>query len=270
MTAELELRDVVVSFNGFRATDGVSMSIEQGELRFLIGPNGAGKTTLIDVITGLTPVTEGDVLFRGESLVGVPSHKIVQKGIGRSFQTPTVFQALTVLDNLDLAASFKMSTLKLFRKRRGISAAVADTMEQIGLTDSAHRVAGALSHGQKQWLEIGMLLVQQPRMILLDEPVAGMSPQERAATGELLQRLAGDHTIVVIEHDMAFLRSYAEKVTVLHEGKILLEGTVDQVQGNPLVQEVYLGRARDARSGHVAPTDSGEAAQAPDAQEVLS
>ena len=251
MTALLEISDLVVSFDGFRAVDGVSLSVEPGELRFLIGPNGAGKTTIIDVVTGLTKATSGSVMFEGEELLGVPEYKVVHRGIGRSFQKATVFAALTVLENLDLAHTFRRSLPSLLRRRRGVDVAVADTLERIGLTGVANRSAGTLAHGQKQWLEIGMLLVQQPKLLLLDEPVAGMSPQERADTGALLQSLAGDHTIVVIEHDMAFLRAFARKVTVLHEGKLLLEGSVDQVQGNPLVQEVYLGRARDARSGSV-------------------
>jgi len=249
MSDLLTIRDLVVSFDGFRAVDGVDLTVEQGELRFLIGPNGAGKTTLIDVVTGLTRATEGSVTFEGEELLGLAEHKIVQRGIGRSFQKATVFAALTVIENLDLAASFRRHYLSLLRRRRGVSARVATTLERIGLADVAHRSAGSLSHGQKQWLEIGMLLVQDPKLLLLDEPVAGMSPQERADTGALLQSLAGDHTVVVIEHDMAFLRAFARAVSVLHEGKVIFEGTVDQVQGNPIVQEVYLGRARDARSG---------------------
>jgi len=245
----LEITDLMVSFDGFRAVDGVSLTVDRGELRFLIGPNGAGKTTIIDIVTGLTKATEGSVKFEGGELLGLAEHEIVRRGIGRSFQKATVFGALTVLENIDLAASFRRSYLSMFRRRRGVDTLVADTIERIGLTAVARRPAGELAHGQKQWLEIGMLLVQQPKLLLLDEPVAGMSPQERAATGALLQSLTGDHTIVVIEHDMAFLRAFAQGVTVLHEGKILLEGTVDQVQGNPMVQEVYLGRARDTRSG---------------------
>lgn len=251
MSTLLEIRDLVVSFDGFRAVDGVDLTVEQGELRFLIGPNGAGKTTIVDMITGLTKATEGSILFEGNELLGLSEFEIVRRGIGRSFQKATVFGALTVVENLDLAASFRMAYPKLFRRRRKVTEVVAATLERIGLTDVAHRHAGVLAHGQKQWLEIGMLLVQEPKLLLLDEPVAGMTPQERADTGALLESLTGDHTIMVIEHDMAFLRAFARKVTVLHEGKILLEGTVDQVQGNPLVQEVYLGRARDARSGAV-------------------
>lgn len=251
MSPILEIRGLVASFDGFRAVDGVDLTVDEGELRFLIGPNGAGKTTIIDMISGLTRATEGSIRFHGRELRGLSEFDIVRLGVGRSFQKATVFGALSVVENLDLAASFRMSYPKLLRRRRGVSGHIAETLERIGLTAWAHAPAATLAHGQKQWLEIGMLLVQRPRLLLLDEPVAGMTPQERATTGALLQDLTGDHTILVIEHDMAFLRAYAHQVTVLHEGKILLEGTVDQVQGNPLVQEVYLGRARDARSGAV-------------------
>jgi urea transport system ATP-binding protein len=251
MSAVLEVEGVRVEFDGFRALDDVDLTVEAGELRFLIGPNGAGKTTLIDCITGLTRPVAGEVRFEGKALGRLPEHRRVRLGIGRSFQTPTVFETLTTIDNLDLAESFRRALPKLFMRRRGVSDGVAATVERIGLQDVAHRPAGTLSHGQKQWLEIGMLLVQRPRLLLLDEPVAGMSPQERQATGELLQELAGDHTVVVIEHDMAFLRRFAHRVTVLHEGRILSEGSVGEVQADPSVREVYLGRSRDERSGKV-------------------
>ena len=250
-TPVLAVEDLVVSFDGFRAIDGVTLEVAAGELRFLIGPNGAGKTTLVDVVTGLTKATEGRVLFEGTDITGEAEHRIVRHGIGRSFQTPTVFEALTVVENLDLAASFRRRLPALLRSRRGVSDDITATLERIGLHATADQLAGTLSHGQKQWLEIGMLLVQQPRLLLLDEPVAGMSPDERMATGELLQSLAGEHTIVVIEHDMAFLRAYAQQVTVLHEGRVLSQGDVDYVQHDPAVREVYLGRARDERSGGV-------------------
>ena len=249
MTHVLEVRGLAVEFDGFKAIDGVDFSVEQGELRFLIGPNGAGKTTLIDCITGLTRPTAGDVVFEGKSLNGLAEHRRVKLGIGRSFQTPTVFDTLTVADNLDLAEAFRSRFPRLFLRRKGVSAGVAATLERVGLADVAERPAGALSHGQKQWLEIGMLLVQEPKLLLLDEPVAGMSPQERLDTGALLHELAGEHTVVVIEHDMAFLRRFAHTVTVLHEGKIISEGSVDKVQSDPIVREVYLGRSRDERSG---------------------
>ena len=257
MTAVLEVRKASVSFDGFRALSSVNLAVEQGELRFLIGPNGAGKTTLIDCITGLTKLGEGEVWFEGRRIDGLPEHRRVRAGIGRSFQAPTVFESLTVVENLDLAEAFRRNPVSMFLRRRRVTDGVAAVLERVGLTAVAELPAGALSHGQKQWLEIGMLLAQQPRLLLLDEPVAGMSPQERLDTGALLQELAGDHTVVVIEHDMAFLRRFAHTVTVLHEGKVLSEGTVDQVQSDPAVREVYLGRSRDARSGAVPVPASG-------------
>jgi urea transport system ATP-binding protein len=249
--AMLELRDLTVSFDGFIAVDGVDLTVQRGELRFLIGPNGAGKTTLIDVITGLAQPASGTVTFDGEDITSAKEHVRVRKGIGRSFQTPTVFESLTVTENLDLAESFRRRFPLLLLKRHGTSAGVGATLERIGLTDVAGNPAKTLSHGQKQWLEIGMLLVQDPKLLLLDEPVAGMSPQERLDTGALLEELAGERTVVVVEHDMAFLRRFARQVTVLHEGRILAEGTVDEVQSHPEVREVYLGRSRDRRSGAV-------------------
>jgi len=261
-TPVLAVRGLAVDFDGFRALDGVDLTVAQGELRFLIGPNGAGKTTLIDVVTGLTRATEGTVTFAGADITGAKEHKVVRLGIGRSFQTPTVFDSLTVAENLDLAESFRRSFATLFRRARTASVPVATTLENIGLGPVAGQPAGVLSHGQKQWLEIGMLLVQDPSLLLLDEPVAGMSPQERLDTGALLERLAGERTIVVVEHDMAFLRRFAQTVTVLHEGKVLCEGTVEEVQGDPRVREVYLGRSRDERSGAVVPTDEAPADEA--------
>ena len=251
MTALLELRDIAVSFDGFKAINGVNLSVEAGELRFLIGPNGAGKTSLIDVVTGLTRPSAGSVRFDGVDITSKREHQRVRLGIGRSFQTPTVFESLTTLENLDLAATFRRPMVTMLRRRRSVSDLVANTLERIGLTQVASRPSAVLSHGQKQWLEIGMLLVQEPKLLLLDEPVAGMSPQERLDTGALLQELAGEHTIVVVEHDMAFLRRFASGVTVLHEGKVLSQGSVEQVQADPIVREVYLGRSRDERSGAV-------------------
>ncbi|GAA1017139.1 ABC transporter ATP-binding protein [Acrocarpospora pleiomorpha] len=245
MTALLEVRDLSVVFDGFRAIDGVDFTVDSGELRFLIGPNGAGKTTLIDIITGLTKPTTGTVVFDGNSLAGKREHERVRLGIGRTFQTSVVFEDLTVLENLDLAASFRRPLWSLLRRRKGVIAAVEQALETTGLADLAPRKAGVLSHGQRQWLEIGMLIAQGPRLLLLDEPVAGMSSDERARTGELLTSIAKDHTVIVIEHDMEFLRRYASQVTVLHEGKVLIEGSVDEVRADPRVQEVYLGRARE-------------------------
>ncbi|WP_062442401.1 urea ABC transporter ATP-binding protein UrtD [Herbidospora daliensis] len=245
MTALLEVRDVSVVFDGFRALDGVDFTVDHGELRFLIGPNGAGKTTLIDIITGLTKPTTGTVGFDGAVINGKREHERVRLGIGRTFQTSVVFEELTVLENLDLAASFRRPLLSLLARRRGVTEKVAEALETTGLGDLAKKKAGVLSHGQRQWLEIGMLIAQGPRLLLLDEPVAGMSADERARTGDLLTEIAKDHTVIVIEHDMDFLRRYASTVTVLHEGKLLIEGSVDEVRADPRVQEVYLGRARE-------------------------
>ncbi|MCW2914051.1 MAG: urea transporter, ATP-binding protein UrtD [Actinomycetia bacterium] len=248
MSALLEIRGLEVVFDGFWAINGIDLTVDHGELRFLIGPNGAGKTTLIDVITGLTKPSAGSVTFGGTSLVGRKEHKIVRMGIGRTFQTSVVFEELSVLENLDLAASFRRPLVTLLRQRRTVSEVVTAALETVGLGDLADRPAGVLSHGQRQWLEIGMLIAQQPRLLLLDEPVAGMSQEERERTGELLTEIAKDHTVVVVEHDMEFLRRYASQVTVLHEGAVLVEGDVATVQADPRVQEVYLGRSRDEKA----------------------
>lgn len=248
----LEVRGLRVAFDGFVAVDGVDLTVTQGDLRFLIGPNGAGKTTIVDAITGLARCT-GSVQFGGVELVGRASHRIVRAGVGRTFQTASVFDELTVLQNLDIAAGSGRGPLTMLRRRRGVPDEVAAALETIGLTALADRPAGVLAHGQKQWLEIGMLLVQDARLLLLDEPVAGMSQAEREQTGQLLQRIGEQRTVVVVEHDMEFLRSFATSVTVLHQGRVLSEGTVAEVQADPKVVEVYLGRGAGAR-GHAAGT----------------
>ncbi|MDP1803639.1 MAG: urea ABC transporter ATP-binding protein UrtD [Acidimicrobiales bacterium] len=248
MTTLLEVRDLEVVFDGFRAIDKLDFTVAEGEVRFLIGPNGAGKTTVIDVVTGLTKPAAGTVTFAGRSVLGLPEHKIVRMGVGRTFQTASVFEQLTVIENLDLAANFRRPLRALLRRRRGVSDAVAAALETVGLADQAESLAEVLSHGQKQWLEIGMLLVQDPHLLLLDEPVAGMSKDERTRTGELLHEIARTRTVVVVEHDMEFLRRFANCVTVMHEGQVLCEGTVADVQADPRVQEVYLGRSRDKRN----------------------
>jgi urea transport system ATP-binding protein len=244
MTAQdlegLRIRDLRVVFDGFVAVDGVHLDVAPGDLRFLIGPNGAGKTTLIDAVTGLVKAS-GSVRLGEHDLLGRPVHRIARMGVGRTFQTATVFEELTVLQNLDIAAGAGRGPLTLLRRRRTVPEPVAQALETIGLARYAGQLAGTLAHGQKQWLEIGMLLVQDARLLLLDEPVAGMSPAERDATGDLLGLLAREYTVVVIEHDMDFLRRYARTVTVMHAGRILSEGTVAQVQADPKVQAVYLG-----------------------------
>ncbi len=236
----LEIHDLTVDFDGFKAIQGVDVTFVQGRLHFLIGPNGAGKTTLVDALTGLSHGS-GTAEFRNQNLLTMKSHKIVHLGIGRSFQTASVFEQISVLQNLDIAAGLHRKALGLLLPRRKVPEIVEQALETIGLSALAHRPAGTLAHGQKQWLEIGMLLVQDAKVMFLDETVAGMSTEERDETGELLKRIVGDRTIVVIEHDMDFMRTYADFVTVMHAGKVLAEGTVSEIQADPRVQEVYLG-----------------------------
>jgi urea transport system ATP-binding protein len=240
----LYLNKLTVSFDGFKALDALTLDVEPGELRCIIGPNGAGKTTMMDVITGKTRPDQGTAWFGpGIDLLALTEPEIAQAGIGRKFQKPSVFEHLTVFENLELSLSgpksFWRSLLaRLTASERGRIDRLLDT---IGLANERTRVARTLSHGQKQWLEIGMLLMQEPELLLVDEPVAGMTPQETERTAELLLSLAGEHSIIVVEHDMDFVRSIARKVTVLHEGRVLSEGDMDQVQNDPRVVEVYLG-----------------------------
>ncbi|EME62255.1 MULTISPECIES: urea ABC transporter ATP-binding protein UrtD [Rhodococcus] len=238
----LEIRDLRVSFDGFTAVDGVDLTLLQGDLRFLIGPNGAGKTTLVDAVTGLVPAT-GSVTKSGTELLGKKVHKIARLGVGRTFQTASVFEQLTVLQNLDIAAGAGRSPWSLLRRRTTVLPQIEEALETIGLTGLRDVPAGILAHGQKQWLEIGMLLVQNSDVLLLDEPVAGMSHDEREETGQLLRRIGAQRTVVVVEHDMDFMRAFATSVTVLARGRVIADGTVEQVQNNPQVQEVYLGTA---------------------------
>jgi len=238
----VEIRNLTVDFDGFKAVDGVDLTMLQGRLHFLIGPNGAGKTTLVDALTGLVPAT-GAARFRNQDLLAMRSHQIVRAGVGRTFQTATVFEELSVLQNLDIAAGVHRKARSSFLARRRTPERVQDALETIGLRDVAHRSAGVLAHGQKQWLEIGMLLVQDAQVMFLDETVAGMSEAEREETGALLQRIGPERTIVIIEHDMDFMRSFADFVTVMHSGQVLAEGSVADVQADERVQEVYMGTA---------------------------
>jgi urea transport system ATP-binding protein len=241
----LYLDDISVSFDGFKALDKLSLTIDVGELRCVIGPNGAGKTTMMDVITGKTRPDSGTAFF-GQTidLVRLSEAEIAQAGIGRKFQKPTIFEHHTVFENLEIAMSAdKRVRRTLFAKLSGAERdRIAEMLRLVGLADGADRIAGLLSHGQKQWLEIGMLLMQEPRLLLLDEPVAGMSDEETERTAELFLSLAGRHSLVVVEHDMAFIGKIARKVTVLHEGRVLAEGPMQQVHNDPRVVEVYLGR----------------------------
>ena len=241
----LEIRNLTVDFDGFKAIDGVDLTLLQGRLHFLIGPNGAGKTTLVDALTGLVHGT-GEAVFHYQDLLAMKSHMIVRLGIGRTFQTASVFEGLSVLQNLDIAAGAHRTARRLVLARGKVPDRVEEALETIGLTALAHRPAGVLAHGQKQWLEVGMLLVQDAKVMFLDETVAGMSTGEREETGELLKRIVGDRTIVVIEHDMEFMRRYADFVTVMHSGRVLAEGTVAEIQADQQVQEVYLGTAMEA------------------------
>jgi urea transport system ATP-binding protein len=241
----LYLEDISVSFDGFKALDRLTLSIDVGELRCVIGPNGAGKTTMMDVITGRTRPDSGSAFF-GQTLdlTRMSEAEIAHAGIGRKFQKPTVFERHSVFENLELAmkADKRVRRTLFARLTADERDRIEATLERIGLQDSARREAGLLSHGQKQWLEIGMLLVQEPKLLLLDEPVAGMSDEETERTAELLLSLAGKHSLLVVEHDMAFVARIARKVTVLHEGRVLAEGSLRQVQEDPRVVEVYLGR----------------------------
>ena len=241
----LYLDDISVSFDGFKALNALSLSIDVGELRAIIGPNGAGKTTMMDVITGKTRPDSGKAFF-GQTLdlTRLSEPQIAHAGIGRKFQKPTVFEQLSVFENLELAMKAdKRVRRTLFAQLSGEEGdRIAATLERINLTRSADRVAGLLSHGQKQWLEIGMLLVQEPRLLLLDEPVAGMTDDETERTAELFVSLAGSHSLMVVEHDMAFVERLGGKVTVLHEGSVLAEGDLATVQNDDRVIEVYLGR----------------------------
>jgi urea transport system ATP-binding protein len=241
----LYLEDISVSFDGFQALNKLSLQIDVGELRCVIGPNGAGKTTMMDVITGKTRPDTGTVFF-GQTidLTRLSEAEIAHAGIGRKFQKPTIFEHHSVFENLELAMKADKRVRKslfsvLTPDKKDL---ISENLKTIRLQDSADRLAGLLSHGQKQWLEIGMLLMQEPRLLLLDEPVAGMSDDETERTAELFLSLAGKHSLVVVEHDMAFIEKIGRKITVLHEGSVLAEGPMSQVQNDPKVIEVYLGR----------------------------
>lgn len=244
----LKLEGVTVRFDGFTVLDRLHFSMEYGELRFLIGPNGAGKTTMLDIITGKTKPSAGRVIFNGSIDVRHQlEHKLVHLGIGRKFQTPSVFASLSVFENLELASGLRNKTFELFQSegKREEKERILQVLELLGLIEKAGQKAGSLSHGEKQWLEIGILFIQDHRLLLLDEPVAGMTRKEREKTGQLLQTIGQNRSILVVEHDMEFVRQFARKVTVLHMGKVLSEGTMEMVQNDPTVVEVYLGRGRE-------------------------
>jgi urea transport system ATP-binding protein len=243
--ALLYLNGVTVSFDGFRALNNLSFAVEPGEMRAIIGPNGAGKTTMMDVVTGKTRPDAGEVVFNGTyNLTRLDETEIAELGIGRKFQKPTVFNNHTVNDNLELAlkADHRVRATLWSRQTAVERERIDEVLQTIRLTAVRDRLAGSLAHGQKQWLEIGMLLAQDPKLLLVDEPVAGMTDHETHQTAELLREINREHTIVVVEHDMTFVRELDVKVTCLHEGSVLAEGTIDQVSTNERVVEVYLGR----------------------------
>jgi urea transport system ATP-binding protein len=252
----IKVNDVTVSFGGFKAIDDLTFSVERGELRVVIGPNGAGKTTLLDVITGKTKPVRGSIVFqpdeqRSRDITRLREQAIARLGIGRKFQTPNVFRSLTVLENLMLSVKAPRgvwASLTAAFRAEGRHR-VDEILTTIGLSAKAHQLAGILAHGEKQWLELGMLMAQDPELLLVDEPVAGMSPRETERTGELLLAMARKHTLLVIDHDMNFVRQIASKVTVLHEGKLLCQGTVGEVQRDPKVIEVYLGQHKAGDHG---------------------
>ncbi len=242
-TENLSVSDLTVSFDGYKAVDNLNLFVEKDELRCVIGPNGAGKTTLLDMICGKTKPSAGSIKFKGEELTKTTEYKITRAGVGRKFQTPSVYEDLTVWENLELSYPKKRGILGslFFKTTDEIKQRVNQVAQDMYLKDELETKAGTLSHGQKQWLEIGMLLMQEPELLLLDEPVAGMSARERDLTAELLNRISKGRSIILIEHDMEFVRKIAHRVTVLHQGKVLSEGSMDHVQSDPRVIETYLG-----------------------------
>ncbi|WVM91488.1 urea ABC transporter ATP-binding protein UrtD [Halopseudomonas pachastrellae] len=239
----LSVEDLSVSFDGFKAVDSLNFYVEENQVHVVIGPNGAGKTTLLDMICGKTKPSSGSILFRGRQLANMVEYQITRAGVGRKFQAPSVYEDLSVRENLDISSPRKRSLLGclFFRPDQTLRDEIAEVAEMIFLTDQLDRKAGLLSHGQKQWLEIGMLLMQKPELLLLDEPVAGMSAGEREKTAVLLKRIAQGRSMVIIEHDMEFVKSVADQVTVLHQGRTLATGSMDHVQKDPRVIDVYLG-----------------------------
>jgi urea transport system ATP-binding protein len=239
----LSVEDLTVSFDGFKAVDGLNFYVEEEELRVVIGPNGAGKTTLLDMICGKTKPSSGSIKFKNRQLTSMIEYQITRAGVGRKFQNPSVYEDLTVFENLEISYPKKRNVFGslFFRRTAEIVDKIESVARQIYLDEQLETKAGLLSHGEKQWLEIGMLLMQDPELMLLDEPVAGMSAREREQTADLLKRIAKGRSMVVIEHDMAFVKLIAQKVTVLHQGKLLAEGTMEQVQNDEKVIDVYLG-----------------------------
>ncbi len=239
----LAVEGLTVSFDGFKAVNDLSFYVEEGEIRVIVGPNGAGKTTVLDLICGRTQSTEGSIKFRGQELTKMKEHAIVHAGVGRKFQNPSIYEDLTVFENLEISYPKGHSVFGAlaFKRDAKVVEEVEEVARMIFLEEELDRQAGLLSHGQKQWLEIGMLLIQKPDLLLLDEPVAGMSVAERKKTAELLNRITDGRSVIVIEHDMQFVEDIAHRVTVLHQGKVLSEGSMERVKNDPNVIEVYLG-----------------------------
>ena len=239
----LSVEDLTVSFDGFKAVDGLNMYIDKNELRVVIGPNGAGKTTVLDLICGKTKCTAGSIKFMNKELTQLSEHEIVREGVGRKFQNPSIYENLTVYQNLEVSYPKGRGVFGslMFKRTPEVDAQVRKVASEIMLTDFLDLESALLSHGQKQWLEIGMLLMQDPDLLMLDEPVAGMSAKERDQTAELLNKICKNRSVLVIEHDMEFVKKIAHKVTVLHQGKILAEGSMEKVQADERVIEVYLG-----------------------------
>ena len=239
----LSVEDLTVSFDGFKAIDSLNLYVDQNELRVIIGPNGAGKTTLLDLICGKTRASAGSIKFKNSEMTKLPEYQIVRSGIGRKFQTPSIYENLSVFQNLEVSFPRGRGVFGalFFKRSEEVKAQVQAVAAEIGLEAQLDTEAGLLSHGQKQWLEIGMLLMQDPELLMLDEPIAGMSVRERELTAELLQRICKGRAMIVIEHDMEFVKRIADKVTVMHQGKILAEGSMEKVQADPRVIDVYLG-----------------------------
>ncbi|MEM8720893.1 MAG: urea ABC transporter ATP-binding protein UrtD [Cyanobacteria bacterium P01_G01_bin.39] len=246
MNPILSVQDLQVVFSGFKALKGVNLEVGDREIVTIIGPNGAGKSTLLDAIVGKSPVATGKVLFQGKNITNKDPSNIARMGIGRKFQNPNVYNELTVFENILLALKgshgiFNSITAKLTKAKKD---KIIDVLDRIGLLDQAATIVDSLSHGQKQWVEIGMVIAQDPTVVLLDEPTAGMTPEETHATGEIIKTLAHDHAVVAIEHDMEFVKQIAERIVVLHQGEKLAEGSVEDIQNNSKVIEVYLGREK--------------------------
>lgn len=239
----LSIEDLTVSFDGFKAVDGLNLYVDRNELRVIIGPNGAGKTTVLDLICGKTKATSGSIRFKQQDILKMPEYKIVHAGIGRKFQTPSIYENLTVFENLEISYPTGRSVLGCltFQRTEAVMERIGAVAKMIFLQDYLEVEGAFLSHGQKQWLEIGMLLMQDPELLMLDEPVAGMSPAEREQTVELLKRICSDRAILVIEHDMDFVEKIAHRVSVLHLGKLLAEGSMEDIRNNEKVKAVYLG-----------------------------